>query len=64
MVSREYALKLGQQCIKFADRAETVAERRALLRLAADWVRVADGRLGTTSAPEAFKHWDAVTADN
>jgi hypothetical protein len=56
MVTREYALKLGQQCIKFADQAETVAERRSLLRLAADWVRVADGRLGSaTSAEEVTK---------
>jgi hypothetical protein len=56
MVTREYALKLGQQCIKFADQAETAAERRSLLRLAADWVRLADGRLGTASAPPVIEH--------
>jgi hypothetical protein len=55
MVSREYALKLGQQCTKFADQAETVAERRQLLRLAADWVRVADGRLGSATSAQVIK---------
>jgi hypothetical protein len=56
MVSREYALKLGQQCIKLADRAETVAERRQLIRLAADWVRLANERLGTTLAAAVIEH--------
>jgi hypothetical protein len=52
MVTRDYALQLGQTCLNLVRKAETGAERRRLLEMAADWVRVADGRLGSATLAE------------
>jgi hypothetical protein len=52
MVTRDYALQLGQTCLNLARKAETGAERRRLLEMAADWVRLADGRLGSATLAE------------
>jgi hypothetical protein len=51
-VTRDYALLLGQTCLNLARKAETGAERRRLLEMAADWVHVASDQMGATRLPK------------